>query len=484
MNELYEQLASDFRPMLREIMEKYLKTEGYVGLLFDGGGEEPFVAFAEAVHPTSIDPEQKSQAEVYPYQYCATESFFRKHFREMVFPADKPVWLVHLPHAELQCQTTEDILDLKPLVSVYRDIIQEPLAFWRLCLNDLSQGEKPGLSPALYLYFFDVRGCLPRNGFDTIRDSAFFLAHTIRSVLRDYQFVHHDTPHYVAKIQDLLSCMQHVVELASVKELEEVRQEFIRKEAEIQSQRIFAHDMDSVTGIFDIYRDALPDDVKMAADYLLVWYRMAKRQMHYPLPSGLATIFADKQDLLKCVLRLAHARAENRGVLPRLKGDFVSVDDLLRFQHKWLCFDYDPSTVQRIEDTHNADVANCVKTYLLYLLIGALYHSVDYAFTGAARRFQSWDNIDLADRKAAVSIALTDTRTEMILTVRNVSGPDGERSTMFNEVLSSMTIGQNLSPHIYQRTQIKVEQARLEGEPESDLRKWVASIHIGEAETS
>lgn len=476
--DLFEQLAEDFRPMLHEIMRKYVETDGYVGLLFDFGEGKDYVAFAEAICPERINKAVKDTAERYPYRYEASESFLLKYFRDGDFT--KRDYIKHrLSVNDFAPRKSADQFHLLALMDLFPTLLKpgDTINFWTLSLRV----GKPRYVPCVYLYFFDVVEEMSKTELKAISKISFFLTHGIRSVLSDYSFVFHDQPEDIAAIKELLFCMEDVATLPSMERREEKRVALIGKVAEeigeLQSQKIFAHDMDAPIGIFNIYREQLPDDVKMAADYIEIWYRMAKRQMNYPMPDQLSRVFLSPDAFLKCVLQLAHYRAENRGVLPRCGGAFISVGELLEHEGDWLSLDYDPSDMKYLEERFDDAVANCAKTFLLYLSIGALYHSIDYAFSGGTRRFDQWQDAIKDIRKAALSISLDKKGEDAELVIRNISIPDATKSTLFNNVLSSMSIGQKLGPYIFEQVSVEVQQ----GEPrpyKGDVKEWESRIII------
>ena len=80
-NEALSKLAKDLRPLLREISEKFISGQGWVGILFDLGVGQEFVAFAEAVEEGPVISEMKKRLEYDEYVFGHETYLFRAAFR-------------------------------------------------------------------------------------------------------------------------------------------------------------------------------------------------------------------------------------------------------------------------------------------------------------------------------------------------------------------------------------------------------------------
>ncbi len=482
MNEIYEQLASDFRPMLREIMRNYVEADGYVGLLFDLGEDMGFVAFAEAIYPPDVDKETLDKLERYPYQYSSSETFFLDYFRHSTDFADASFSGQKLSINDTAPQKETDQFNLYALRALYKDLSPDDrFGFWRLCLQQGKTQETPGL----YLYFFDVRNQMQSEHLAEISKTSFFFTYCILSVLKDYQFVYHDSE-CVGTIQDLLLCMEGAETLPSMVRGEEKRIELIgtvaEKRGEQESELSISHDIDAPVGVLSNQEyDRLSDEGKLAVDYLEIWRRFAKRAFDDDLPRSISRMFSDSESFLEGIYRLAHARAMRRGVVPinEVSDEAFTAQELLNNSEYWL----DKMILLPDELLLERSVALILfaKSWLLFFSIGAAHHTIAYAFSRLPE-LEDWEASRAGILRSLFQVDYHEVESGLLLRVSNRGGRiEAPEIPMSNSMVKQLSSSNFKSFPVYdgdRRVEILHGFAQ---EPSPDSPKsalWTAEIMI------
>ena len=195
-NEALSKLAKDLRPLLREISEKFISGQGWVGILFDLGVGQEFVAFAEAVEEGPVISEMKKRLEYDEYVFGHETHLFRAAFRRDI-ASEPDKWHGGVKDAfpigrdELNHKANQDLrLTLLPeMYGLTEDALPFPLFHWRLA-------ECSGTRQAVYLYFYDIFSRYSESPWSQRRAAGArsLILYVIKSLLTEFEIIY---PHSI-----------------------------------------------------------------------------------------------------------------------------------------------------------------------------------------------------------------------------------------------------------------------------------------------
>jgi len=161
-----------------------------------------------------------------------------------------------------------------------------------------------------------------------------------------------------------------------------------------QGEFMISHEVDTPVGVLNRERENLSQGGRLAVDYLELWRRQMKRDWSDAMPPEMNQVYRTRGALFETALRLGYERAMRRSKVPKRMVDgrlrFWEPDELLRDLDKWL-----DVSIKLPEELmcNEAGWVFQAKTWLMFQLIDACYHTIRYAFE-RCRRFDGWDSAD------------------------------------------------------------------------------------------
>lgn len=212
-----------------------------------------------------------------------------------------------------------------------------------------------------------------------------------------------------------------------------------KKVGQQQIELALSHELDSPLGIISSDKEKLSPQGRLAVCYLEMWRRFTKRQWSDALPVEMEALFDSNEALFATAFNFGWWRASRRGKIPmRLANGRLrkwESEELLREIDKWL----DVSLAFPIGMLACKGAwAFQVKMWLLFLLIGACYHVIQYSL-GQTKNLDSWDTAKNFRRGNLELFAREVSEYKLEIVIRNSGDKSTETASYLDDVVKAIT---------------------------------------------